>query len=178
MRIRTFALGGAAALALAGLIGVTPALARTSHPATAEEIQQTDALNAQALATAQGQSATPVMPLTTAAATPAQTVAMPEPGTDASTATPPPGATPLKSLAATPSLANATVQGSNGNAIGRVKDVIDGTDGKPSLVDVALNDNSKVVAISAGELSFDSAHNVLIASLTDEQIKALPPANG
>ena len=175
MRIRTFALGGAAALALAGLIGTTPALARTSHPATAEEMQQTDALNAQALANAQGQTAAPA-PLTTAAATPTQSAAMPE--ADASAVTPPPGATPLKSLAQMPSLANATVQGSNGNAIGRVKDVIDGTDGKPSLVDVALNDNSKVVAISAGELSFDSAHNVLIAALTDEEIKSLPPANG
>ena len=160
MRIRTFALGGAAALAFAGLIGITPALAHTSQPATPEEIQQTDALNAQALANAQGQPTTPIMPMTTAAATPL------------------PGATPLKSLAPMPSLANAIVQGSNGNAIGTVKDVIDGTDGKPSLVDVALNDNSKVVAISAGELSFDSAHNVLIASLTDEQIKALPPASG
>ena len=177
MRIRTFALGGAAALALAGLIGTTPALARTSQPATPEEIQQTDALNAQALANAQGQTAAPV-PMTTAAATPAQSAAMPVPETDASAVTPPPGATPLKSLAPMPSLANATVQGSNGNAIGRVKDVIDGTDGKPSLVDVALNDNSKVVAISAGELSFDSAHNVLIASLSDEQIKALPPTDG
>ena len=177
MRIKTFALGGAAALALAGLIGTTPALARTSHPATPQEIQQTDALNAQALANAQGQSAAPA-PMTTAAATPAESDAMPAPETDASAVTPPTGATPLKALATMPSLANATVQGSNGNAIGRVKDVIDGTDGKPSLVDVALNDNSKVVAISAGELSFDSAHNVLIASLTDEQIKALPPANG
>ena len=176
MRIRTFALGGAAALAFAGLIGVTPALAHTSQPATPEEMQQTDALNAKALANAQGQSAT--MPLTTAAATPAQPAAMPAPEADASAVTPPPGATPLKSLAPMPSLANATVQGSNGSAIGTVTDVIDGTDGKPSLVDVALNDNSKVVAISAGELSFDSAHNVLIASLTDEQIKALPPANG
>ena len=176
MRIRTFALSGAAALAFAGLIGT--ALAHTSQPATPEEMQQTDALNAQALANAQGQPATPIMPLTTAAATPAQSAAMPAPQTYASAVTPPPGATPLKSLAPMPSLANATVQGSNGSAIGTVKDVIDGTDGKPSLVDVALSDNSKVVAISAGELSFDSAHNVLIASLTDEQIKALPPANG
>ena len=172
MKIRTFALNGAAALAFAGLIGVTPALAHTSQPATPEEMQQTDALNTQALANAQGQTASPTAPMTTAAA-------MPAPETDASAATPPLGATPLKSLASPiPSLANATVQGSNGNAIGRVKDVIDGTDGKPSLVDVALNDNSKVVAISAAELSFDSARNVLIASLTDAEIKALPPANG
>lgn len=176
MRIRTFALGGAAALALAGLIGTTPALAHTSHPATPQEIQQTDALNAHALATAQGQTAVP--PMTTAAATPAETSAMPAPEADASAVTPPPGATPLKSLASMPSLANATVQAANGNSIGKVTDVIDGTDGKPSIVNVALNDNSKVVAISAGELSFDSAHNTLIASLTDEQIKALPPANG
>jgi hypothetical protein len=58
-----------------------------------------------------------------------------------------------------------------------VKDVVSGADGKPSIVDVALSDNSKTVAISAGELSFDSANNILVASLTKDEIKALPDAN-
>lgn len=52
MRIRKFTLGGAAVVALASLLSASPALAFTHHPATAEEIQQTDALNAQALANA------------------------------------------------------------------------------------------------------------------------------
>ena len=170
MNIRTFALSSAAALTLAAAIGATPALAFTHHPATPEEVQQTDALNAQALANAQGQAAAPA-PMTTAAA-------MPVPETDATAMTPPAGATPLKSLTSVPPLANAIVQGANGTAVGTVKNVVNGIDGKPTIVDVALNDNAKVVAISANELSFDTAHNVLIASLTDEQIKALPPANG
>ncbi|HXC56468.1 MAG TPA: hypothetical protein VNU97_14315 [Rhizomicrobium sp.] len=51
MKIATFAFGGA--VALASLLGTTSAFAFTHHPATPEEIQQTDALNAQALANAQ-----------------------------------------------------------------------------------------------------------------------------
>ncbi len=53
MKIRTIALTGAAAVAFASLLSVAPAAAFTHHPATPEEIQQTDALNAQALANAQ-----------------------------------------------------------------------------------------------------------------------------
>ncbi len=54
MTIRQFAWGCAAA-ALA--FGAAPAFAFTHHPATPAEIQQTDALNAQALAAAQGGTA-------------------------------------------------------------------------------------------------------------------------
>jgi hypothetical protein len=52
MNNKTLALGSAAAIAFAGLLSASPALAFTHHPATPEEIQQTDALNAQALANA------------------------------------------------------------------------------------------------------------------------------
>lgn len=52
MTTKTLALGSAAAIAFAGLLSASPAFAFTHHPATPEEIQQTDALNAQALANA------------------------------------------------------------------------------------------------------------------------------
>jgi hypothetical protein len=68
------------------------------------------------------------------------------------------------------------VQGSDGQAAGTVKQVEMGTDGKASRVDVALSDNSKIVAISVSDLSFDQANNILVASLSNEQIKALPAA--
>jgi hypothetical protein len=183
MKTRTYALGSA----LAGLLIVAPAYAHTSQPATPEEMQQTEALNAQALVNAQGgttTAVTPAAPMTTAAASPAtdaDNAAAMTPSTPAEAATPATtvaAATPLNSLPATQSLDNAAVQGSDGMAVGTVKDVVKGADGKPSIVDVALSDNSKVVAISASELSFDASRNMLVASLTQEQIKALPAANG
>ncbi len=171
MKSRTFALGGAAAVALAGMLSVTPVFAHTSHPATPEEMQQTDALNAQALANAQAGTPTAApAPMTTAAAAPTTDTAMaPAPAA---------GATPLKSLASLPALNNAAVQASDGTAIGTVKDVVTGSDGKPSIVDVALADNSKTVALSAGELSYDASRNLLVASLSNEEIKSLPAAGG
>ena len=51
MSFKSYALGGAAAVAIAML---SPAYAFTFHPATPAEIKQTDDLNAQALATARG----------------------------------------------------------------------------------------------------------------------------
>ncbi len=53
MRIKSFVLGGAALLSVAGLSA--PALAYTHHPSTAAERKQTDDLNAQQLAQARGQ---------------------------------------------------------------------------------------------------------------------------
>ena len=47
----------AAASALLVLAGTTPAAAFTHHPATPEEIRQTDALNAQSLENARGATA-------------------------------------------------------------------------------------------------------------------------
>lgn len=175
MKTRTYALGSA----LAGLLIVAPAYAHTSHPATPEEMQQTDALNAQALANARG---TPMAPMTPTAAPATDTdnvAAMTPPASAEATApTTVASALPLKSMTTTPALDNAAVQGSDGMAVGTVKDVVKGADGKPSIVDVALSDNTKVVAISANELSFDASRNMLVASLTQEQIKALPAANG
>ncbi|HWD27529.1 MAG TPA: hypothetical protein VG387_10215 [Rhizomicrobium sp.] len=55
MSFKIYALGGAAAVALAML---SPAQAFTFHPATPAEIKQTDDLNAQALATARGNGTT------------------------------------------------------------------------------------------------------------------------
>ena len=194
MNIRKIALGGAAVVAFAGLLSAAPAYARTSHPATPEEMQQTDALNAQALAAAQGnQSATPTAttaaapqaspttPVTTAAATPSA-VEPPE-GDTAMPATPTApvttaAATPLTAMPTAPTLTNAAVQGSDGAPVGMVNKVIIGTDGKPASVNVALSDSSKVVALSASQLSFDSTNNILVASLTKEQIKSLPAASG
>jgi hypothetical protein len=168
MKIRSLALGGA--MAFAGLVGAAPALAFTHHPATPEEIQQTDALNAQSLANAQAGQNAQAAP----AATPAS---MPEASATPSVANAP-AATPLTAMASTPSLTNASVEGSDRQTIGTVHNVIMGSDGKPSVVNVALADNSKVVAISASELSYDDSSKVLVASLTDEQIKSLPAASG
>nr|UXE45491.1 hypothetical protein Hi04_10k_c4996_00002 [uncultured bacterium] len=52
MTIKTLAAGGAAAIVLVSVVCVPPAMARTRHPATKDEVQQTEALNAQALANA------------------------------------------------------------------------------------------------------------------------------
>jgi hypothetical protein len=52
MTFKSYALGGAAAIAIAML---SPAYAFTFHPATPAEIKQTDDLNAQALASARAQ---------------------------------------------------------------------------------------------------------------------------
>ncbi len=167
MNIRKIALGGAAAVAFAGLLSAAPASARTSHPATPAEMQQTDALNAQALATAQGNPGA-AMPATTPSAPQAS------PTTPVTTA----AATPLNAMPTAPTLTNAAVQGSDGAPAGMVNKVIIGTDGRPASVNVALSDNSKVVAIPADQLSFDSTKNILVASLTTEQIKSLPATSG
>jgi len=76
MSMRKLALTGAAAVAFAGLLSAAPAMAFTHHPATPEEIQQTDALNAQALANAQT-GTKPNQP--TAATMPAPSTAAPAP---------------------------------------------------------------------------------------------------
>jgi hypothetical protein len=52
MTLTKFALGSAAAVVLTGLLSAAPAAAFTFHPATPQEIKQTDDLNAQALAAA------------------------------------------------------------------------------------------------------------------------------
>lgn len=137
-----------------------PAVAFTRHPATPAEIQQTDDLNAKALQNALGANSGQ-MPMASSST--------------ASTAVN--ASAPLTTLAAVPSaIETATVTSQTGEAVGVVKKVITGPDGKPAMVDVALTANQKVVAISAQELSYDAAKNILVASLTAEQINSLPSA--
>jgi hypothetical protein len=157
------------ASAVLSLAFASSATAFTHHPATPEEKRQTDALNAQALAnargTAGGQEAATAMPANqqTAAMTPASATA---------TAT----VAPLKSLASMPpALSSASVQSSAGATVGNVQKVLTGADGKPSMVNVALS-NQKIVGISAEELNYDATRNILVATLTTEQIMSLPAA--
>jgi hypothetical protein len=152
-----------AAGAILSLAFAPSAMAFTHHPATPEEMRQTDALNAQSLANAHG------------AATNQETAAMtPAPAAASTTA----AVTPLKSLAAMPpALSTASVQSSAGAMVGNVQKVLTGSDGKPSMVNVALSSNQKIVAISAEELQYDAAHNVLVTTLTTEQIMSLPAAS-
>jgi hypothetical protein len=142
-----------------------PATAFTHHPATPEEMRQTDALNAQSLENARGTAAAGQMASagqTTAAASTSMTAA----------------GTPLSSLTAMPAaIGTATVQSNSGAVVGSVQKVLTGTDGKPSMVNVALMSNKKTVAISADELNYDASRNVLVASLTAEQIMSLPATN-
>jgi hypothetical protein len=155
-----------AAGAILSLAFAPSALAFTHHPATPEEMRQTDALNAQALANARGTASSQE----TAAMTPASTSASASASTTAAVA-------PLKSLAAMPpALSTASVHSSAGAMVGNVQKVLTGSDGKPSMVNVALSSNQKIVAISADELNYDAARNVLVATLTTEQIMSLPAA--
>ena len=158
MTFRHLALLGT--VAMVSVMGASPTLAFTHHPATPAEIQQTDALNAQALVNAQGTAGNQM---------PAAANASPAMGTNMS---------PLSEMAALPAtLSAAAVQSQTGDAIGLVQKVITGADGKAATVNVALNGTQKVVAISASDLSYDATRNVLMATLTDEQIKSLPTAN-
>ncbi len=105
MNMRKFAMAGAAAIAFAGLLTATPTMAFTHHPATPDEIQQTDALNAQALSNAQMGSKPnqPSASTTPAAVTPSPDAtapaATPTPDTDATT---PDTAMPATGTTATP----------------------------------------------------------------------------
>jgi hypothetical protein len=149
-----------AVLALMSLIGTAPALAFTRHPATPEEIKQTDALNAQSLANAKGTNST-------------QMTAVAPPGSVATTET----AQLSQMLPVPSSLANATVQSQTGDTVGSVQKIVTGTDGKPAMVEVALTGNTKVVAISADKFVYDAQKNVLVASLSMDEIKSLPATN-
>lgn len=146
------------ASAVLSLAFAPSAMAFTHHPATPEEMRQTDALNAQSLANARGTSGNQE----TAAMTPAAATA---------------AVSPLKSLTAMPpALNSASVQSSAGATVGNVQKVLTSADGKPSMVNVALSSNQKIVGISADELNYDATRNVLVATLTTEQIMSLPAA--
>jgi len=148
------------ASAVLSLAFAPSAMAFTHHPATPEEMRQIDALNAQSLVNARGTSGNQ------------ETAAMQPSSTTATTAV-----APLKSVVPMPTALNsASVQSSAGATVGNVQKVLTGADGKPSMVNVALSNNQKIVGISADELNYDAARNVLVATLTTEQIMSLPPA--
>jgi hypothetical protein len=174
MTFKSLALGGAAMVGLA-LAGV-PANAYTHHPATPAEMAQTDQLNAQALQQAQtpDQSA----PSNTMASNTASTMQPNSAGQTTAATDMPSGTVALSAIANPPqTLANASVETAQGQAVGAVQKVVTGTDGKTQALDVALLGNqSKIVAIDAAQLSFDQTRNVVIAQLSADQIQALPAA--
>lgn len=79
-------------------------------------------------------------------------------------------------------LAKASVQDSQGNSIGPVQTVVVGSNGKPTAVKVDvgsfLGTASKVVAIKASKLKFQQDNNILVTTMTKDQIKSLPQAKG
>src|SRR5271169_5117051 len=79
-------------------------------------------------------------------------------------------------------LAKASVQDNQGTAIGPVHDVVLGSNGKPTAVNVDvgtfLGTGSKVIAIKAVKLKCQQDKNVLVTTMTKEQIKAPPQAKG
>jgi hypothetical protein len=179
MKFKTRILGGVAVAGLMGALSLTPALAFTHHPGTPAEHQQTDDLNAQQLQ--QAPSAMPA-PTTTAATTDTGNVDQTAP-TDAQASTAAPMTTAnntvsLDSVSNPPqTLANASVETRNGQAIGAVQRVILNAGGKAQTVVVALlGKASRMVAIAANQLTFDQSRNVVVAQLSADQINSLPMA--
>lgn len=176
MKFKSLALGGAAivGLALAGL----PASAYTHHPATPAENAQTDQLNAQALQQAQsGDSA--AASSTTASNTNSGATMEANSGAQMTSASNMPAGTVALSAIANPpqTLANASVETAQGQAVGAVQKVVTGSDGKTQALDVSLlGSSSKIVSIDAAQLSYDQTRNVVVAQLSAEQIQALPAA--
>jgi len=201
MKLTKIMLGG---VALAGLMGAAPALAFTHHPGTPAEHQQTDDLNAQQLQQAQSPDTQATAPSQTMAST--STGAAPStdqtaatqgaPSTADQTAQVEPKATqttvqanavsatsasnpiPLDSISNSPqTLANASVETSNGQAVGAVQRVITDAAGKAkTVVVVLLGKASRLVAIAANQLTFDQSRDVVVAQLNADQIDNLPIA--
>jgi hypothetical protein len=180
MRTKSFILGG---VAIAGLIGVTPAVAFTHHPGTPAEHQQTEDLNQQQLnqaQQAQPASATPTaspmgdQQANAATMSTEQAAAAPSAAPSAAVAQ----STPVDSLANPPqALANASVESSSGQAVGAVQKVILDAGGKAKTVIVALLGKvNKLVAIAANQLNFDESRNVVVAQMSADQINSLPAA--
>jgi len=189
MKLKSLVLGGVTVAGLMGASALAPALAFTHHPGTPAEHQQTEDLNAQQLQ--QAQSGTQVTS-TTAATAPTGTApsadrtaeAAPNAApadAQASTAAPITTASntmPLDSVSNPPqTLANASVETTNGQAVGAVQRVITDTAGKAKTVVVALlGKASRLVAIAANQLTFDQSRNVVVAQLSADQIDSLPMA--
>jgi hypothetical protein len=179
MKFKSLALGGAAivGLALAGL----PASAYTHHPATPAENAQTDQLNAQALQQAQTGDGTAMSNATASNTTATNTSATMESNSTSqmtSATNMPAGTVALSAIANPPqTLANASVETAQGQAVGAVQKVVTGSDGKTQALDVSLlGSSSKIVSIDAAQLSYDQTRNVVIAQLSADQIQALPAA--
>jgi hypothetical protein len=88
------------------------------------------------------------------------------------------GAVSLAQVANPPqTLANASVETMNGQAVGAVQKVVTDDSGKAQTLDIALlGPQSKIVAINAAQLSYDQSRNVVVAQLSADQIQAMPPA--
>lgn len=176
MKFKSLALGGAAivGLALAGL----PASAYTHHPATPAENAQTDQLNAQALQQAQSGDSAAVSSTTTSNTNSGATVEANSGAQMTSATNTPAGTVALSAIANPPqTLANASVETAQGQAVGAVQKVVTGSDGKTQALDVSLlGSSSKIVSIDAAQLSYDQTRNVVVAQLSAEQIQALPAA--
>lgn len=177
MKLTKIMLGG---VAIAALMGTAPALAFTHHPGTPAEHQQTEDLNQQQLSQSQSTMPSAIAP----AATDKSAQAAPPP-TDqtaqASTAAPTTTASntmPLDSVSNPPqTLANASVETSNGQAVGAVQRVITDAAGKAKTVVIALlGKASRLVAVAANQLSFDRSRNVVVAQMSADQIDSLPMA--
>jgi hypothetical protein len=72
-------------------------------------------------------------------------------------------------------LANAPVEGPNGVWVGRVRNVETDVDGRPSRVEIALNRRVSVW-VSPGDLRFDADDKVVFTDLTREQLWQNPGA--
>lgn len=203
MRTKSFILGG---VAIAGLLGITPAVAFTHHPGTPAEHKQTEDLNQQQLNQAQQAAPSQQMAQTgttndqqaipgamsntqqanAGATAETSTAANPEMQANAAPAAAPTGtvsqttasATPVDSITNPPqTLANASVESSSGQAVGAVQKVIIDASGKAKTVIVALLGKvNKLVAIAANQLNFDESRNVVVAQMTSDQINSLPAA--
>ena len=70
-------------------------------------------------------------------------------------------------------LANAPVEGPNGEWVGRVRNVETGVDGRPNRVEVALNRRVSVW-VQPGDLRFDADNHVLFTNLTRADLWNMP----
>ncbi|HTT97850.1 MAG TPA: hypothetical protein VMF58_07350 [Rhizomicrobium sp.] len=194
MKLKTSILGGAAVAGLVSALSLTPAMAFTHHPGTPAEHAQTEDLNQQQLQQAQSGTTTTASATTTpttdqtaqaapaapeqaaqaAPSAPDQTAQAAAPAAPVQTAS----TMPLDSISNPPqTLANASVETSNGQAVGAVQRVITDAAGKAKTVVVALlGKASRLVAIAANQLTFDQSRNVVVAQLSADQIDNLPMA--
>jgi len=72
-------------------------------------------------------------------------------------------------------LANAPVEGPDGNWVGRVRNVEIGMDSRPRRVEVALNQRVSVW-VSPGDLRFDPVHKIVYTDLSRADLWNLPGA--